>query len=346
VILGSVHTAREYALTRESPVGVISALCASSLGVFRGRDAIALGVSHNQIAALKAAGIVDRLLPDTFRMTAVTRSREQSLSAALLWAGTSAAAAGQSAAELYGLEGVRAPMPEIVVPRVQRLHSTQVIVHRLENAQSLMIRRHRGLPVTGPEATLVALGATLDTEMFEIACEDARRRRLTSVPALHAYLAKFAAAGRPGVIALRNLLDELDPVHAARSVLEVKTRRLLVASGFRGFVREFPLRWNGRTYRFDFAFERQRTILETNGRRWHDDPNDYEFDNEKWSVPGRHGYRIVLATWEKVTREPRHLLEELVATLGYASGTSGRSGAHGAPLMCEPPSTNSVFPVR
>jgi very-short-patch-repair endonuclease len=135
------------------------------------------------------------------------------------------------------------------------------------------------------------------------------------VPALRAYLARFAVAGRPGVSALRELLDDLAPVHAAKSVLEVKTRRLLVARGFTHFVREFPLQWNGRTYRFDFAFVDERTILETNGRRWHDDAKDYEFDNEKWSVPGRHGYRVVLATWDKVNRQPARLLSELATTL-------------------------------
>jgi very-short-patch-repair endonuclease len=108
-------------------------------------------------------------------------------------------------------------------------------------------------------------------------------------------------------------------VHAARSTLEVKTRRLLVAHGLTDFVRELPLVWRGRTYLFDFAFQRSRTILETNGRRWHDDATDYEHDNEhdneKWSVPGRHGYRLVLATWDKVTRQPVQLLHELRATL-------------------------------
>jgi hypothetical protein len=66
----------------------------------------------------------------------------------------------------------------------------------------------------------------------------------------------------------------------------VKTRRLLVAHGITGFEREFPLEWDGRVHRFDFGFEATRTILETNGRRWHDDPTDDEDDNEKWSVPG------------------------------------------------------------
>ena len=69
---------------------------------------------------------------------------------------------------------------------------------------------------------------------------------------------------------------------------------------------------------FDFCFTRRTTILETNGRRWHDDPNDYEHDNEKWSVPGRHGYRIVLATWAKVTQRPDAFLEELEAALARA----------------------------
>ena len=114
---------------------------------------------------------------------------------------------------------------------------------------------------------------------------------------------------------MRRLLDEIDPVHPARSVLEVKTRRLLVANGFTDFVREFPLAGNARTYLFDFVFARRRTILETNGRRWHDDATDYEDDNEKWSVPGRHGYRVVFATWDKVTRRPRELLSELATTL-------------------------------
>ena len=176
-----------------------------------------------------------------------------------------------------------------------------------------MPRRRRDISVTGVEATLVALAGVLDGEPFEIACEDARRRRLISVPSVRAYLDRFP--GRPGAAPLRRLLDGLDPVHAARSTLEVKTRRLLVVNGLTDFTREFPLVWNGRRYRFDFAFQDRRTILETNGRRWHDDAVDYEHDNEKWSVPGRHGYRLVLATWDKVEQHPTQLLAELATTL-------------------------------
>lgn len=124
---------------------------------------------------------------------------------------------------------------------------------------------------------------------------------------------------------MRRLVDSVDPVVSARSTLEVRTRRLLVEHGLTGFVREFPLTWNGRTYRFDFAFPQRRTILETNGRRWHDDPTDYERDNEKWSVPGRLGYRIVFATWDKVTKSPQLLFAELTAALTAPSIAGGRA---------------------
>ena len=176
-----------------------------------------------------------------------------------------------------------------------------------------MIREHRGWRVTGIEPTLLSLAHQLDGESFEIACEDARRRRLTTIAALDAHLVRFGR-GRRGSRSLRALLDQLDPAHPSRSTLEVKTRRLLVAHGITDFVREFPLGWNGRTYFFDFAFPDQRTILETNGRRWHDDPADYEHDHEKWSVPGRHDYRTVFATWDEVTRRSHDLVVELAAT--------------------------------
>jgi very-short-patch-repair endonuclease len=300
-------------MANRSPVGALSRLSSSTLGVFRGRDAVAVGVSRKQLATMRADDVIERMHPDTYRMTVVASSNEQSLRAALLWAGRTAAAAGCSAGELYGFEGVRAERPEIVVLPPTRVRCESVVVHETKERASLRLRRWREVLVTGVEPTLVALANALDDEAFEIACEDARRRRLTSVPALRSYLARYP--GRPGVTPLRALLDELDPVHASRSTLEVKTRRLLVQNGFTDFVREYPLDWQGRTYRFDFVFRAERTILETNGRRWHDDARDYEHDNEKWSVPARHGYRIVFATWEKVARQPALLLAELASTL-------------------------------
>jgi very-short-patch-repair endonuclease len=301
-------------MPKESVVARLSTLSAGSCGAFRGDAANAAGVSATQLARLAHDGVIERLLPNTYRMTAVAPTSEQHLRAALLWAVRATAAAGRSAGERHRFEGVRALRPEIVVPHGTRARTTFATVYHGE-MRALMIRDIRGVRTTGVEATLLRLAHLLDDEAFEIACEDARRRRLTSVPALRRYLERHATRGRPGVSVLRRMLEELDPEHPARSTLEVQTRRLLVAHGLEDFDREFPLEWNGRTYRYDFAFPSRRVILETNGRRWHDDATDYERDNEKWSVPGRYGYRIVFATWEKVTRRADDLLRELRAAL-------------------------------
>jgi hypothetical protein len=261
-------------MSKEAPTAQLSRLSERSCGVFRAETANAAGVTPNQLARLTRQGVIERMLPHTYRMTAVRTSSEQQLWIALSWAGDAAAVAGRSAGQRYGLEGVRALRPEIVVPHRTRARTDFAQVY-FGDRRALMIRSVSGLPTTGVEATLLRLAHELDDEAFEIACEDARRRQLTSIPALRRYLERHARRGRPGVGALRHMLTELDPEHPARSTLEVLTRRLLVAHGLDDFVRELPLTWNGRTHRYDYAFPSRRIILETIGRRLHDDASDY-----------------------------------------------------------------------
>ena len=206
-------------MPQEPVITILSRISASSLGVFRLERATALGVTPNQLARLTRQGVIERVHPSTYRMTSVAPSSAQRLQAALLWADDRAAAAGRSAAELHRLEGVRATVPEIVLPARVRGRVEGVTVYNGETA-ALMVRTIAGVRTTGVECTLLRLAHLLDAEAFEVACEDARRRRLTSVAALRSYLARFGRRGRPGVVSMRRLLDELDPTHPARSTLE------------------------------------------------------------------------------------------------------------------------------
>ena len=224
-------------MAQESPLARVTRIGESNLGIFRGNAAVKAGMSRKQIAAFVAGGLMERVHPDTYRIAAVVRSSEQELRAALTWAGDRAAAAGRSAGEIYRLEGVRTEVPEIVVPRKARSRSSKVVILRSDDRAALMIRNIRGLRVTGIEATLVTLAHCLEAENFEVACEDARRRHLTSIPALTAYLTRYGTPGRRGIQPLRALLAELDPRWPSRSTLEVKTRRLLMAHGMTNFVR-------------------------------------------------------------------------------------------------------------
>jgi hypothetical protein len=228
-----------------STIVQLSELCRESLGVFRGRDAVGVGVTRKRLAVLHAAGVIDRELPDVYRLTSVLRSPEQGLRAALLWGGDTAAVDGLSAAQVYALEGVRTDEPEIAISHTRRARSSAVVAHRIKDPAVLMVRQHRGFRVVGPERALVSVAHRLPGEAFEIACEDARRRRLTTVAALRAYLTRFGGQRLPGAPATHALLCMLDPVHPSRSTLEVMTRRLLVSKGLVNFQREFPLSGGG-----------------------------------------------------------------------------------------------------
>ena len=88
-----LHALRGNSLSRESPIAVLTRLAEPSHGAFRGRTAVAEGVSRKQLMTLQAHGAIERVFTDTYRLTAAPRSHEQMLRAALLWAGDDAAAA-------------------------------------------------------------------------------------------------------------------------------------------------------------------------------------------------------------------------------------------------------------
>lgn len=96
-------------------------------------------------------------------MTVVAPSNEQRLRAAMLWAGDQAAAAGRSAAAPYGLEGIRAAVPEIALPHSIRARSPEVVVHHGDRA-AFMVRDVRGFSVTGVECTRCHLAGGAATE--------------------------------------------------------------------------------------------------------------------------------------------------------------------------------------
>lgn len=293
-------------------IAALSRVARDQHGTFSTAQAVAAGAPNKQLSALIAAGALERVLPRVYRLTSVRPSVEQRRHDALLWGGDGAAVAGRSAGEVYRLEAVHAPTPEIIVVPPRRVRCGDgVVVTRVNDPASWMIRRYAGWRVVGVEACLVQLAADLDDEALEIACEDARRRRLTGVPAIRRYLDEYGRRGRDGIVRLRALIDALDPKHPSRSTLEVKMRRLLAASDLPAFLREVPLTWGGRTRYFDFGRPTDKLVLECNSKRWHDDPADYTDYNDKASIPGKLGWTIIFVTWDDVIQRPVKVIADI-----------------------------------
>ena len=64
-------------MPKEAAVTTLSRLIAGNLGVFRSEAATALGVTRNQLARLAQQRVIERVLPHTYRMTAITPSGAQ-----------------------------------------------------------------------------------------------------------------------------------------------------------------------------------------------------------------------------------------------------------------------------
>lgn len=288
--------------------------------MFTGAEAMKLGVNRNQLARLTERGVLRRVLPAVYALASVRVSPRQTLRAALLWGGDKSAAACRTAGYVYDFEGIAPPsLPQISLPHSKRKRDRRITIIECRDEGAMMVRTYNGVRVVGVEACLVQLAAALHgddgDEALEIACEDARRRRLTGMPALRKYLDVHGGRGRDGVARLRALLDELDPKHPSRSTLEVKTRRLLAASGLPKFEREVPLTWRGTTRYFDFGRPDDKLVLECNSKRWHDDPADYVDYNDKASIPGKLGWTIIFITWDEVMKRPDKLVADIRAAL-------------------------------
>ena len=302
-------------MPRESPTrDPLAAERTQHCGVFRIEDANAAGVTANQVHGFAGDGVIERVLPNTYRLLAVR---------AIVGAGPARRApVGGRWCGRRGSIG-RSALPAGGRPRDEArdrgAHTARALVRRSRRVyhgerRALMVRMVNGLPTTGVEATLLRLAHVLDSEAFEIACEDARRRRLTSIPALQRYLERHAQAR---TTRRRARCAERSPssIRSTRRDRRWRSRPDDSSSHMVSTTSCASSRstWKGRTYRYDFAFPRRRGSSRRTVAVGTTTPTDYEHDNEKWSVPGRYGYRIVFATWAKIDRHPESLIDELKA---------------------------------
>jgi len=185
----------------------------------------------------------------------------------------------------------------------------EVVVHRARSP----ITQHRtrnGLPTTTPERTIIDLAGSLRSEQLEIAFESARRERLLTTESVERALGRVGPRGRDGTASLQALLADISNEPPCESALEVMTARMLRATDLPKPQRQVQVIAFDKLYRLDFAWPFARVALECDGKKWHE--GAFERDRRRWSAIGAAtGYRIVWATWQRVTNEPDQILAEL-----------------------------------
>ena len=276
--------------------------------VFRGTAVIDAGlVTRGQLRSSPWR----RVLPDVYVHgdVAVTHALRARAAAGVLL--PDAVVTGCSAAVLWGVD-LAGPQDDVELTRPPGTHPVRVPGLRVRRAvlPAGAVTRRRGVAVTTPEATAVAVAAALPGEDAVVAVDRLVRSGVVDLDAVRRCAASQTGGGSRRARAVCDLADGL-----AESPQETRVRLLPGRSRLPPPIAQFRVLDGGRfVARVDFGWPARRVALEYDGR-WHGDPGQLARDRARLNRLTAAGWRVVFATAADL-HHPDRLVAGVAAALG------------------------------
>ncbi len=203
-----------------------------------------------------------------YRTVGCEPNSRQEVTAAVLSIGLGTVASHQCAARLWGLEpGFDDAGVELTMPPRRSVRRGGIRFHRSIVAMT-DVTTIGCITVTTVARTLVDLASSCSIERLEAAVDDALRRKLTTLQELSECFALVRRPGRPRCKRFADLLaarlESATQSHLERKVLRhIKRRRLPKP------VAQHRVSNGLRTFHLDFAWPKQKVVLEVQGYKWH-----------------------------------------------------------------------------
>lgn len=286
-------------------------LASRQQGVIGYKQARHLGLEHHHIRWQVRVGRWKRIRPGVFVVTGSPSTWLQDLKALSLWLGDGFALSHTTAAALYGFARFReGPLEATVARRVRA--PPQVVLHQGEVGWR-ELEAVKGLRVTSPTRTLLDLAAVVSPEDLRASCDEALRRRLTTLARLEQAVERTSSWG---VIALRKLVHEYAGGEApTESELEARALDFLDAHDFPRPTKQRCIRVGGKRRRLDLTFEAQKVVVEVDGYATHSGLKEFEDDRRRNNSLLVKGFRVLHWTHRALRDEPGRLANELRALL-------------------------------
>ncbi|WP_299956255.1 hypothetical protein [uncultured Modestobacter sp.] len=233
-----------------------------------------------------------RLFPDVYVYAAVPVTHQLRCRAAAGVLLPGAVVTGRSAAVLWGIDPVN-DADDVELTVRPGSHPVRVPGLRVRRAavDAREVCRRRGVRVTTPEATAVALARALPLEDAVIAIDQLTSSGLASLQRVQALAGAASGAGCRRAREACALADGL-----AESPQETRVRLVLGRSGLPAPVAQLPVHHDGRfVARVDFGWPEQRVALEYDGL-WHAEPGQFARDRERLNRLQAAGWRVVFVT--------------------------------------------------
>jgi hypothetical protein len=273
----------------------VASRAADSYGVLSLDELKECGLDEDAVARRVDRGRLHRIHRGVYAVGHPGLTREGRWLAAVKACGEGALLCRHAAGMHYGFITFEDHDPQVLAEGPRRVKGVRPYVTR--DLHELDRWRHRGIPVTTPERTLLDLAATLPDIALRRAMSRAQSLRLTHPRRLAAILDRTNS--RPGRKRYARVLAARPP--ATRSELEDRVHDLIIAAGFAPPDVNEPLHIAGRRLLPDFRWPEQRLIVEADGRRWHDNPQARADDAERQALLEAHGERVIRVDWRQAT---------------------------------------------
>jgi very-short-patch-repair endonuclease len=269
----------------------LSRIAATQHGLITLEDITRAGVSRKVIDRLQGQGVLHSMFHRVWRVTGFEPTPTQRLAAAVLAAGSGAAASHRSALPLWQVPGLVVDTLEVIVPRARAPQIAGITVRRSGDLKPGHIRIVDGIKVTSPERTLIDVAGVVPSFVADRALEHWLTRGLMTVDDVDTVMESLARPGRPGVRAARSMLNARAlGTGAADSLLEVHTAKLLRAAGLQAVFHHQVRIGDEVVAELDFAFIDEEVYLESDGFGFHTSRRAFDRDRVRQNLLSEHGW--------------------------------------------------------
>jgi very-short-patch-repair endonuclease len=174
---------------------------------------------------------------------------------------------------------------------------------------------HDAIPCTSPSRTIVDIAGIVREMALRRTIEQAAVLGVLDVSRIDAILAGPRRRGSP---LLRLILEDwrsYTPVTRLRSGMEAKLLSLLARRGLPAPLCNENLRVGGQILEVDFLWPRQRLVVETDGRKYHDNPAARARDAKRDRLLDEGGFRVMRIAWADLEDTPEATMTRIARLL-------------------------------
>ena len=275
-------------------------LAASQFGLVSRPQALACGLSKEQVAYRLRTGRWQTFLPNVYRITGSATMWEQDACGAWLWAGDGAALSHGAAARLWDFNGFASAPVEISTVLPRRHCHLPFKVHRVSKPLISEIETMSQLGVTSVRRTILDLTG-IKHPRSERVLDQALARDLTSIGQMWLLYEEEWTRGRRGIAILRSRLQARTQGNSPDdSELEFLLDDIIRDFGLLEPTRQFPISLPGGEIRVDYCYPAARLVIEADSYAYHGDRPSFDADRERDAELHVLGWRVLRLTWAQL----------------------------------------------